>query len=242
MWKAIMINEEPSGYYVNEDGVVLTLKKKPMKYQLDQRGYHCITIRGKKFRIHRLVAMAFIPNPENKREVNHIDGNKDNNHVSNLEWVTSSENMCHAYRTGLHPVMHGEAHPESKYTEEDIHNVCKLIVEGKTRKEISKLTGVSYTTVCDISIGKAWTRISSQYDLENSNRRKYRKFYQYIDDAIRNGVNKNDILACIKKHFSDVNDGSILNLINHRRRAVEKEDAKYLSVTFYGFNDYPERE
>jgi hypothetical protein len=56
---------------------------------------------GKDHKVHRLVAAAFIPNPEGKPFINHIDGNPLNNHVSNLEWCTQSENMYHAYRTGL---------------------------------------------------------------------------------------------------------------------------------------------
>lgn len=76
-----------------------------LKTQKDRKGYHRLrmTIKRQKysFKLHRLVATAFIPNPENKPQVNHIDGNKDNNAASNLEWVTCKENAQHALRTGL---------------------------------------------------------------------------------------------------------------------------------------------
>ena len=76
-----------------------------LKTQKDNKGYQRLrmTIRREKrsFKLHRLVAQAFVPNPENKPQVNHIDGNKDNNAASNLEWVTNRENAQHAIRTGL---------------------------------------------------------------------------------------------------------------------------------------------
>jgi len=66
--------------------------------------YITIHFNKKNYRLHRIIAETFIDNQENKPIVNHIDGNKQNNKVSNLEWVTSSENQLHAYKVGLHPI------------------------------------------------------------------------------------------------------------------------------------------
>lgn len=104
IWKDIPGYE---GYYiVSSLGRVYSVKKKLLKVPwLTQRGYHEIALYRntdrKVWKVHRIVAVAFIPNPNHKPQVNHLDGNKINNRLDNLEWVTAKENVIHAFATGL---------------------------------------------------------------------------------------------------------------------------------------------
>jgi hypothetical protein len=95
-------------YLVDESGNIFSSKYgklKPIKQQYHIKGYKVVTlVQGdlkKTLKVHRLVALAFIGNPLNKKQVNHINGNKEDNNILNLEWATQSENQLHAHRTGL---------------------------------------------------------------------------------------------------------------------------------------------
>ena len=92
-----------NNFYISNFGNIKTLDNTYI--DLSNRKSRYLKYKG--YNIHRLVAETFIHNPENKREVNHINGNKHDNRVDNLEWVTTSENRIHAYKTGLQKPTYG---------------------------------------------------------------------------------------------------------------------------------------
>ena len=106
----------------------------------------------KTFEIHILVAQTFIPNPENKPEVNHRDGCKFNCHVENLEWATHSENLRHAFANGLEEAKRGENNWQATMTNEQAHYVREN-PEGLTGKELAEKFGVTPTVISNIQRG-----------------------------------------------------------------------------------------
>lgn len=117
-WKTIIYNGIITNYSVSSSGKIKNNKTNRELKQQNQNGYlHCtISVDGmpKRCRVHRLVALAFIPNPENRPFVNHIDGNRTNNCIDNLEWVTAKENAEHAVKSGLR--QHGRNRAVVQYT------------------------------------------------------------------------------------------------------------------------------
>lgn len=129
-------------------------------------------------KVYRLVANAFIPNPDNKPQVNHIDGNKDNNCDWNLEWVTSKENIEHAIKHNLMTagVGSGENHPCSTITEKTARYICELLEQNElSYDEISKLTGASCSVIGKIKNGYRWKNVSKDYDVSNYTSKKINK-------------------------------------------------------------------
>ena len=114
--------------------------------------------KSKTSKVHRVVANAFIENEHNKPEVNHKDGNKHNNNVSNLEWVTVGENQSHAYKIGLRDGK-GMKNPSAKLNDRTVLNILKALSKGVTAKKIAKALCVSESTIGRIKKGQKWSHI-----------------------------------------------------------------------------------
>lgn len=156
-------------YLIFENGYIYTgnpLRKR--KVAKSDRGYYCLALykNGKYYNraVHRLVAETYIANPNNYPYVNHKDGNKTNNAVSNLEWVTQQMNIQHAHRTGLINVARGENHYLSKLTNADVKEIKKLLKLGKkfglTQKIIASMFNVWFTTIGDINTNISWKHLN----------------------------------------------------------------------------------
>lgn len=116
----------------------------------------------KTYRAHRLVLMAFNPIDGMERlEVNHIDGNKSNNNLENLEWCTPSENQKHAFRTGLQKARKGEKSNFSKLSLEQVNLIFELREKGLTQKQIAEQIGCSRSNISYILNKKTWQVESS---------------------------------------------------------------------------------
>jgi hypothetical protein len=104
--------------------------------------------------IHQLVATCFIPNIENKPQVNHLDGNKTNPQVENLEWATNSENCQHAYDTRLRP--HGELHGTSKLTQKQVIGIRQRLKAGELQYKLAEEFGVTKSNIGKIHREETW--------------------------------------------------------------------------------------
>jgi len=125
------------------------------------KGQCCETLDGKRVskKVHRLVAEAFIPNPENKKGVNHIDAVKSNNNVSNLEWATTRENIHHAYKNNLIPFRIGQLNGRAKLKESDVLEIRRLSASGVHYMEIANNYPVNRATVNKIINKKLWAHV-----------------------------------------------------------------------------------
>lgn len=152
-------------YIITENGEIINKhNNRKVKPQPNGKGYLRVIIGHKRYFVHRLVAQKYIPNPENKLQVNHKDGNKLNNCVDNLEWVTNQENRNHAIKNGLH--FCGEKCSWSKLTEKDVLFIRKDTFYNII--QLAKMFKVSRTTIRDIKKGRSWKQLKRYAELSQN--------------------------------------------------------------------------
>jgi hypothetical protein len=153
-----------SNYTLSEDGKVYSRFVKggcgrvsdslrELKLVLDGTGYFIVSLISDegikvKVSVHRLVAMAYLPNPEGKQHVNHINGIKTDNRLCNLEWATPLENTRHAIRTGLKDVRQ-----RSQWTAVQQMHEGEVIQEFESLSEAQRITGIAYPNIVKVCKG-----------------------------------------------------------------------------------------
>lgn len=142
----------------------IVIPERVLNPPVDTVGYKRLYLYGDGFKkrdmVHRFVAKAFIPNPENKPEVNHKNGIKTDNRVENLEWATVSENRIHAFANKLQVPLKGTELPHAILKENDVLEIRKAWNTGKFfQKELAKMYNVSRGCIYGIVKNKNWRHI-----------------------------------------------------------------------------------
>ena len=197
MFKRIVIDGEATRYFINKQGKVKNEKGKVMGYDLSNSGYYRVTLtinkKKRKFSVHRLVAMIFIRPILDGEVVNHINGKKLDNHVSNLEIVTVKQNSEHASENDL--IVFGEDHYRSKYSTETVKKIAKMLEDGFTAKEISSELEVPTKLVYNILEGARKHELKDFNLPEIEHRRRFSKLdNEMMLFIIRHGYKNKDII------------------------------------------------
>lgn len=235
-------------YQVSSLGRIKSLsRKKPLRNghfcystekilnQSDRRGYACVVLsktKAKPFSVHRLVANAFVPNTENKKTVNHKNGDKKDNRVSNLEWATQSEQQLHASSIGLRNKARGSNSNLSKLTESDIKEIFNLYNSGKYYiKQIADRYKVGVNAISSILNNYTWGHLGFKKNkkIDHKNNRFNNRISISIDDLPvvwhLSYIHKlghrtiGKIMGCPPK--------TVFNIINDKKYLTLYNDAQY---------------
>ena len=216
-----------SHHTISETGIVTNTKTNHIKNQwIGANGYYHVDIHengtATKIAVHRLIALHFIPNPDNKRTVNHIDGNKLNNCISNLEWATDSENLQHAYDNGLQPY-------RRNYSLEEYEQFFHQVIAGKSLTTLASEINQSLTQL-SLHVKEAAIRLNKLTEYQNAlkeqkskqQRSANHKTYkvQMIDLTSNEVLQTFDSIGDAGRYLDKTSTGPISNVLAGRTKSA----------------------
>jgi hypothetical protein len=152
VWKPVIVDNVDMGWQVSNMGRVMSTRGR-ISFGNIANEYYTASVRGRSFRVHRLVAEAFCPKREGCHFVDHLDMVKTNNCFDNLEWVTHAENMQRAHK------MKKFSEPR-KTSMKEIHAIFSLKEQGYNHTKIAEITGIHRTVVYKIANGTIWSSVT----------------------------------------------------------------------------------
>ena len=159
------IFKDVDGYKISNLGRVIGKSGRLLNPTVSPAGYRVITVGGKTYHLHRLIASVFIGEIPKNMQVNHINGDKGDNSVDNLEIITRSENALHAYRIGLKHGMKGEENAMAELSEKEVFQIYDMILDHKSNDEIAVFFKVHPRYVSLIRHGKRWGHLFFKHDV-----------------------------------------------------------------------------
>lgn len=232
IFQRLILDGVETNYFVSSYGRVWSENKNGyLSTNIDKRSGRrrtCICVNGKEYRmlISRLIALTFLGSGEGL-DADHIDNDCTNDVLSNIQWLSPVENKKKMHSTGKIKIPYSKPGDESNnhvYTEEIIHEVCRMMECGHDIKYISQKTNVSLAVIQSIKTGKNWTTVSSKYNISNSQPTKPKKLpkelNEFIKQKIIEGYTNKQIEKFVKEQF-DVT-GVYASITNHRRRMKGK--------------------
>ena len=249
-FEPIIINGEVTNYVINRNGIMKNIVTGYiMKPHINNKGraHYGITHKGKQFCAPRArwLAMTFIPIPEgytlNELEADHINGKCFDDRLENIQWLTPEENRTKSYTTDGN-LFYGELNGATKLKEKTVRKIVKDLAKGKTPKELSKKYGINSATIIDIRIGRTWTHISKDYDLEKfiTRRPDVQRYSLELKHEIHNILKENEGIR--NRQVCDIlntkYDNKIRCLINRIRfemydkgsTTIENEEDNYYNI------------